>query len=119
LQAQCGEKFRNMHYVMLRGSSQLYAPNSIQSIHGSFSIVTSGDKLRMDIDARPTFVFKQIYDGQSSYSSMPGVEVPPLPRFGMAALLRYDQPGYQLSAIAGRQTQRRCRLVERDRSATD
>jgi len=68
LQAQGGEKFRNMQNVLLRGSAQLYAPNSIQSIPGSFSIVTSGDKLRMDIDARPAFVFKQIYDGQSSYS---------------------------------------------------
>src|SRR5437870_3676430 len=42
LQAQGGEKFRNMQNVVMRGSAQLYAPNSIQSIPGSFSIVTSG-----------------------------------------------------------------------------
>jgi hypothetical protein len=119
LQAQGGEKFRNMQNVVMRGSAQLYAPNSIQSIPGSFSIVTSGDKLRMDIDARPAFVFKQIYDGQSSYSSMPGVEVPPLPRFGMAALLRYDQPGYKLSAIADKKKQRGFRLVDPDGYTTD
>ena len=76
--AQGGEKFRNVQNMMLRGSVSLYPPNSPQSIPGSFSIVTANDKLRMEIDARPVIVFKQIYDGQQSYSSMPGVEVPPL-----------------------------------------
>src|SRR5262245_28627575 len=63
--AQGGDKFRNVQNMILRGSVQLYAPNSIQSIPGSFSIVTAGDKLRMEIDARPAVVFKQIYDGQN------------------------------------------------------
>src|SRR3712207_2175638 len=61
--AQGGEKFRSMQNMMLRGSVQLYPPNSVQSIPGSFSIVTAGPKLRMDVDARPAVVFKQIYDG--------------------------------------------------------
>ncbi len=69
--AQGGEKFRNVQNMMLRGSVSLYPPNSPQSIPGSFSIVTANDKLRMEIDARPIIVFKQIYDGQQSYSSMP------------------------------------------------
>ena len=38
----------------------------------------------MEIDARPAVVFRQIFDGQNSYSSMPGVEVPPLTKFGMS-----------------------------------
>src|SRR5215216_3201907 len=76
--AQGGEKFRAVQNMMLRGSVSLYPPNSPQSIPGSFSIVTANDKLRMEIDARPIIVFKQIYDGQQSYSSMPNVEVPRL-----------------------------------------
>jgi hypothetical protein len=119
LQAQGGEKFRNVQNMILRGSAQLYAPNSIQSIPGSFSIVTSGDKLRMDIDARPAFVFKQIYDGQNSFSSMPGVEVPPLPRYGMAVLLRFDQPGYKVSALPDKKKQRAFRIVDPDGYTTD
>jgi hypothetical protein len=119
LQAQGGEKFRSVQNMILRGSAQLYAPNSIQSIPGSFSIVTSGDKLRMDIDARPAFVFKQIYDGQNSYSSMPGVEVPPLPRYGLAALLRFDQPGYKVSALPDKKKQRAFRIVDPDGYTTD
>ncbi len=68
IQAQGGDKFKNIQNMMLRGSIQLYAPNSIQSIPGSFSIVTAGDKLRMELDGRPAVVFKQIYDGQHSYT---------------------------------------------------
>ena len=91
--AQGGEKFRSVQNMILRGSVQLYPPNSVQSIPGSFSLVTAGPKLRMEIDARPAIVFKQIYDGQNSYSSMPNVEMPPLTKFGLGALSRFDQPG--------------------------
>ena len=60
--AQGGEKFRAVQNMVLRGSVQLYPPNSVQSIPGSFSLVTAGDRLRMEIDARPAIVFKQIYN---------------------------------------------------------
>jgi hypothetical protein len=105
--------------MMLRGSVQLYPPNSIQSIPGSFSIVTAGDKLRMEIDARPAVVFKQIYDGQSSYSSMPGVEVPPLTRFELGALSRYDKEGYKITSIADKKKQRGFRIVDPEGYTTD
>ena len=117
--AQGGEKFRTVQNMMLRGSVQLYPPNSVQSIPGSFSIVTAGEKLRMEIDARPAVVFKQIYDGQNSYSSMPGVEVPPLTKFGMGALSHYDQPGYKVSAIADKKKHRGFRIVDADGYTTD
>jgi hypothetical protein len=117
--AQGGEKLRSVQNLILRGSVQLYAPNSIQSIPGSFSIVTAGDKLRMEIDARPAVVFKQIYDGQNSFSSMPGVEVPPLTKFGMGALTRYDQPGYKVTAVADKKKLRGFRIVDPDGYTTD
>src|SRR6476619_2381951 len=50
--AQGGEKFRTVQSMVLRGSVQLYPPNSVQSIPGAFSIVTAGEKMRMEIDAR-------------------------------------------------------------------
>jgi hypothetical protein len=117
--AQGGEKFRNVQNLILRGSVALYPPNSTQSIPGSFSIVTAGDKLRMEIDARPAIVFKQIYDGQNSYSSMPNVEVPPLTKFGLGALSRYDQPGYKVTAIADKKKQRGFRVVDPEGYTTD
>ena len=117
--AQGGEKFRSLQNMILRGSVQLYPPNSVQSLPGSFSLVTAGPKLRMEIDARPAISFKQIYDGQQSYSSMPNVEMPPLTKFGLGALSRFDQPGYQISAIADKKKQRGFRLVDPEGYTTD
>ena len=112
--AQGGEKFRSVQNMILRGSVQLYPPNSVQSIPGGFSLITAGDKLRMEIDARPAITFKQIYNGEQTYSSMPNVAVPPLTKFGFGALARFDQPGYQISAIADKKKQRGFRLVDPD-----
>src|SRR5450759_1649260 len=67
LAAQGGDKFKNLKSMMLIGSADLYPPNSASSIPAKFMIVTTGDKLRIEIDARPIFNFKQIYDGQQSY----------------------------------------------------
>ena len=117
--AQGGEKFRAVQNMILRGSVQLYPPNSVQSIPGSFSLVTAGPKLRMEIDARPAIVFKQIYDGEQSYSSMPNVQMPPLTKFGLGALARFDQPGYQITAIADKKKQRGFRLVDPEGYTTD
>lgn len=117
--AQGGEKFRNLQNIVLRGSVQLYPPNSVQSIPGSFSLVTAGPKLRMEIDARPAIVFKQIFDGQNSYSSMPNVEMPPMTKFGLGALARYDQQGYQVTALPNKKKQRAFRIVDPDGYTTD
>jgi hypothetical protein len=73
----------------------------------------------MEIDARPAIVFKQIYDGEQSYSSLPNVTLPPLTKFGFGALVRYDQPGFQISAIADKKKQRGFRLVDPDGFTTD
>ena len=97
--AQGGEKFRNLKSMVLRGSVDLYAPNSTQSIPGGFIIVVAGDKVRMEIDARPAVSFKTIYDGQRSYSSLPGVDFPPASKFGLPLLGKFDQPGYAVAAI--------------------
>src|SRR5215210_7569885 len=117
--AQGGEKFRNVQNLMLRGSVSLYPPNSPQSIPGAFSIVTANDKLRMEIDARPIIVFKQIYDGQQSYSSMPGVEVPPLSKFGLSVLSMYDKPDYKITAIANKKKLRGFRIADPEGYTTD
>ena len=117
--AQGGEKFRAVQNMMLRGSVSLYPPNSPQSIPGSFSIVTANDKLRMEIDARPIIVFKQIFDGEQSYSSMPGVEVPPLSKFGLGVLTKFDQPGYKVSTIPNKKKLRGFRIADPEGYTTD
>lgn len=119
LAAQGGDKFKNLKNVVLIGTVDLTAPNSVQSIPGKFYIVTAGSKLRMDIDATPVFKFKQIFDGQQSYSSMPNVQMPPADKFGLPVLVKYDAPGYTLSAIPNEKKLRGFRIVDSEGNTTD
>ena len=119
LAAQGGEKFKAVTSMVLRGSVDLYPPNSAQSIPGGFIIVTAGDRVRIEIDARPAVAFKQLFDGQRSYSSLPGVELPPLSKFGIAVLTKFDQPGYTVTAITDKKKQRGFRISDADGNATD
>jgi len=119
LAAQGGDKFKNVKSMMLIGSADLYAPNSASSIPGKFVIVTVGDKVRIEIDARPIFNFKQVYDGQQSYSSMPGVQMPPASKFGLPVLAKFDQPGYTVSALPDKKKLRGFRVVDAEGNTTD
>jgi hypothetical protein len=117
--AQGGERLKNVKNIILKGSVDLYAPNSTQSIPGAFVMVVAGDKARVEVDARPAVSFKQIYDGQRSYSSLPNVEIPPASKFGMALLLKFDQPGYVVSALPDKKKQRAFRISDPDGNTTD
>lgn len=119
LAAQGGDKFKNLKSMMLIGSADLYPPNSASSIPAKFMIVTTGDKLRIEIDARPVFNFKQIYDGQQSYSSIPGVQMPPASKFGLPVLAKFDQPGYTVSALPDKKKLRGFRIVDSEGNTTD
>jgi hypothetical protein len=119
LTAQGGDKYRNLKSLVLRGSVDLYAPNSTQSIPGGFAIVIAGEKARMEVDARPAVSFKMIYDGQQSYSSLPNVDMPPLTKFGMGMLVKFDQPGYAVSAIPDKKKHRGFRITDSEGNATD
>ena len=119
LAAQGGDKFKAAKNMILRGSVDLYGPNSTQSIPGSFIIVTSGEKFRMEVDARPLFTFKQIFDGQNSYSSLPGAEVAPVNKFGIALLTKFELPGYTVTALPDKKKQRGFRIADADGNATD
>ena len=119
LAAQGGEKFKSLKSMVLRGSVDLYPPNSTQSIPGGFVWVVAGDKIRLEIDARPAVSFKQIFDGQRSYSSIPGVELPPASKFGLPLLAKFDQAGYTVSAIPDKKKQRGFRIADADGNVTD
>jgi hypothetical protein len=119
LAAQGGDKFKNVKSMYMYGSANLFAPNSSQSIPGKFVIVTAGDKVRIDIDASPIFKFKQVYDGHQSYSSMPGVSMPPASKFGLPVLAKYDQPGYTVSALPNEKKLRAFRIVDSEGNTTN
>ena len=119
LAAQGGDKFKNLKSMMLYGSASLYAPNSSQSLPGKFVLVTAGEKVRIDIDASPVFKFKQVYDGQQSYSSIPNVSMPPASKFGLPVLAKCDQPGYTVSALPNDKKLRGFRVVDAEGNTTD
>ena len=119
LAAQGGEKFKTLKSMVLRGSVDLYAPNSTQSIPGGFIWVIAGDKVRLEVDARPAFSFKQIYDGERSYSSLPGVDMPPASKVGLPLLGRFDQAGYTVTALPDKKKQRAFRISDADGNTTD
>lgn len=119
LAAQGGEKFKALKSMVLRGSVDLYAPNSTQSIPGGFIIVVAGEKVRMEIDARPAVSFKTIYDGQRSYSSLPGVDFPPASKFGLPLLAKFDQPGYAVAAIPDEKKLRGFSIADADGNITN
>ncbi len=119
LAAQGGENFKKMKSMWISGSVDLYAPNSSQSVPGKFAMVTAGDKVRLDVNAQPIVAFKQIYDGRQSYSSMPGVEMPPATKFGIPVLAKFDQPGYTVSALPDKKKMRGFRIVDAEGNTTD
>ena len=118
LAAQGGDKFKNLKNIWISGDVNLYAPNSSFPQPGKFSLVTAGAKMRLDVDS-PAFKFKQIFDGQQSYSSMPGVQTPPADKFGLYVLTKYDQPGYTVSAVANEKKLRAFRIVDPEGNTTD
>lgn len=117
--AHGGEKFKSLKSMVLRGSVNLYAPNSTQGIPGGFVIATAGNRLRLEVSAPPAISFKQVYDGQQSYSSLPGVELPPLSKFGLAVLGRFDQPGYTVTSIPDKKKLRGFRISDGEGNSTD
>lgn len=119
LAAQGGEKYRTLKSMVLRGSVDLYAPNSTQSIPGGFVLVIAGDKLRLEVDARPAFSLKFIFDGVRSYSSLPGVDLPPASKFGLPVLIKFDQSAYTVSALPDKKKQRAFRISDADGNITD
>ena len=119
LAAQGGDKFKAMKNAVLRGSVDLYGPASTQSVPGGFVLVTAGDKFRMEVDARPLFSFKQIFDGQQSYSSLPGAEMAPASKFGMRVLAKFDQAGCTVTALPDKKKLRGFRIADAEGNATD
>jgi hypothetical protein len=118
LAAQGGDKFKNVKNIWLTGSVDLYSPNSATALPGKFSLVTAGEKMRLDIES-PAFKFKQIYDGQQSFSSIPGMQTPPASKFGLPVLAKYDQPGYTVSALPNEKKLRGFRIVDAEGNQTD
>lgn len=99
LEAHGGEKFKNAKTIIMRGSVEVSAPNSAQTLPAVFNIVYAGEKYRFDLTAPPILNFQQISDGERTYSSMAGISLPPMNRLGLPLLTRLDAEGFVVSAL--------------------
>jgi hypothetical protein len=116
--AQGGDKARNLKSMVLSGTVDLFGPNSVQALPGKFVIVTSGERSRTEIQS-PAFTYRQISDGQRVYNSVRGMELPAPNKFGLFVLMKYDQPGFVVSAVPDKKDQRAFRITDPDGNATD
>lgn len=119
LAAQGGDNFKNLKSLVLIGEVDLYAPQSSQPVSGKFVMVhASGDRYRLEVSS-PIIQFKQVFDGQQTFSSIPTLNLPNPSRFGMGLLTRFDQTGYNITALPDKKKQRAFRITGPDGSATD
>ena len=98
LDAVGGEKFKKLKNIVLRGSAEL-SGSPTQRFPASFVMVYEGEKYSFDIQAPPIINFKQVYDGEETFSSSRNINMPPLNRIGFALLVRMDEKGYVVAAL--------------------
>ncbi|PYS93701.1 MAG: hypothetical protein DMF64_03760 [Acidobacteria bacterium] len=117
-QAQGGEKFRQLKNMVLIGAVDMYSPGSTQSLTGKFGLIFAGERMRMNIQT-PLFQLEGIFDGERSYVSMPRVTLPPMNKYGLPTLAKFDQTGYTVTALPDKKKQRAFRITDIDGHATD
>ena len=98
LKAHGGEKFSQAKTMILRGSVDVTAPGTTQTLPASFALVIAGEKYRFDIQSA-FFNFLQVSDGVNTSSSMPGVTLPPMNLVGLSILPKIEQAGFTVSAL--------------------
>lgn len=97
LAAHGGDKLISIRTIVLRGTADLSAGASTQTITATFAIVLSGGRYLFEIQS-PIFNYKQTYDGQQSYSSIAGFGLP-LDKMGLKMLVKINEKGYTASAL--------------------
>ena len=96
--AHGGDKLKSMKNLVVSGSINVTTSFSAQSFPGTFNMVFAGDKYRLEINSIQSF--KQIYDGQQTFSSMgSGFSMPPINKTGLPVLAKIGEQGYTVSAL--------------------
>lgn len=98
LQAHGGQKLTYAKTMILRGSVDVSAPGSTQTLPASFSIVLAGEKYRFEIQSL-VVNFLQVSDGVNTSTSMPGVSLPPMNLVGISMLAKVETSGFTVSAL--------------------
>lgn len=97
LAAHGGDKLKKMTSLVQKGSADLTFMG--QALPGVFSTAVSGDKYYFEINSAVQSL-KQVYDGRSTYSSIPGFSLPPMTSLGFPVLQRIGDTGYLITALS-------------------
>lgn len=92
--AHGGDKLKQIKSIVIKGSVDLNVSNQI--LPGAFSTAVSGDKYYFEITSAVQSL-KQVFDGQQTYSSIPGFMLPPVTSVGFPVLWRIGTEGYVVS----------------------
>ena len=117
--AHGGEKLKKLKTLVIRGSVDVTSSAFPQAIAGGFSTVISGNKYILDIQT-PFQSLKQVFDGENTVSSIPGITLPPVTSLGFPMLPHLGETGYVVSALPdAKKKQRGFRLTAPDGFFTD
>ncbi len=97
LVAHGGDKFKNMKTLIVSGTADVSGSPSM-TFPAPFIMTYSGDKYRLEIST-PFVQFKQIYDGQETFSSAREVSLPPINRLGLPLLPKIGERDFTVSAL--------------------
>lgn len=97
LVAHGGDKFKNMKTLVVTGTADVSGSPSM-TFPAPFVMTYSGDKYRLEMNT-PFVQFKQIYDGQQTYSSAGDVSLPPINRLGLPLLPKIEEKDFTVSAL--------------------
>lgn len=92
-----GDKFKNMKTLVVRGTADV-SGSPTMTFPATFATIYSGDKYRLEIN-NPLQPFKQTFDGEQTYSSFNGFNLPPLNRLGLPLLQHLDENDYVTAAL--------------------
>jgi hypothetical protein len=97
LAAHGGDKFKNMKSLVVIGTADV-SGSPTMTFPAPFVITYAGDKYRLEITT-PFVQFKQIFDGEQTFSSTGDVSLPPINRLGLPLLPKMEEKGYTISAL--------------------
>jgi len=95
LAAHGGDKLKAMRSMVLKGAVDMNVMG--QTMPGAFSIAFKGEKYFFDLQT-PAQSLKQVYNGESTYTSVQGFYLPPAASIGFPVLAHVGDAGYVVSA---------------------
>jgi hypothetical protein len=118
LAAHGGDNFKNMKSLVMKGTADV-SGSPTMTFPAPFVITFSGEKYKMELNT-PYMIIKQAYDGQQTYTSIPGgMTLPPLNRLGLPLLQRIDEKDFIVSALPEKSKKPGFRITAPDGYYTD